>query len=97
MKGYTEIYFEDENAKEFKEYKVEVSFEYYYDSGRNYMPNGDPGYPGYESLDFKIENETEVPDWITDEMIEDRLVEDLPGLLEVDEPEYEPEDDDWRR
>lgn len=87
MKGYTVLNFENENDKEFKEYLVEVSFEFHYDPGRDYMPNGDPGYPGYETLEFVVDNEKEVPDWISDEMIEYELRERLPELLEEDEPE----------
>lgn len=63
--------------------EVDLKFEYYYDSGRSYMSNGDPGYPAEEGLDIvEIYNEDDLPEWATDDVIEDYIYENLHDLLE---------------
>lgn len=53
------------------EYTVNVSADYYYDPGRMYMPNGDPGYPPESSIDnFKVEDVDEIHVWKGEEQIE---------------------------
>ena len=64
-------------------YDVDVTFSYYYDAGRSYMRNGDPGYPSEESLDI-IRIHNEVPSQITDEMIIDALYEILDDIKDED-------------
>jgi hypothetical protein len=55
---------------------VTVSFKYYYDPGKDYLPNGDPGYPSEETVDI-VKVHGDVPDYITDEMIEDAIWDNL--------------------
>ena len=64
-------------------YEVDVTFSYYYDAGRSYMSNGDPGYPSEESLDI-IRIHNEVPSQITDEMIIDALYEIVDDIKDED-------------
>jgi hypothetical protein len=40
------------------------------------MPNGDPGYPPEETVDI-VKVHGDVPDYITDEMIEDAIWDNL--------------------
>jgi len=63
-------------------YDVDVTFSYYYDAGRSYMSNGDPGYPSEESLDI-IRIHNEVPSQITDEMIIDTIYENLQDFVDL--------------
>jgi hypothetical protein len=64
------------------EVSVDVSFKYYFDSGRMYMSNGDPGYPPEESLDI-LEVHGDCPEWITDEMITDNIYENLQDFVDL--------------
>ena len=64
-------------------YEILVSWSYYYSPATMYRSNGDPGDPEESELDWKCElisiNDvpvvlgTEVPDWITAEMIEEEI------------------------
>ena len=85
---YGTLYFEDEETNEY--YEIEIEFDYHYDPGRYYMPNGDPGYPPEETAEItKIYNDDKIPSWITEEMIDDMFDDMLPDLLEGNEPDYE--------
>lgn len=69
-----------ENPQDGNELHLTVTFSYYYDPGRYYMPNGDPGYPPEESFDIEdvyVTNDTklDVPEWVTDELIEEIIVD----------------------
>jgi hypothetical protein len=69
-----------ENPQDGTEIPLTVSFTYSYDPGRYYMPNGDPGYPPEESFDIDdiyITNDKKlpIPEWITDALIEDIIVD----------------------
>ena len=73
-------------------YTIVVDWKYYFERGRYSMPNGDPGYPDEEELTWTatlthiqgepVAAETELPDWITVEMIEEHM--DLSDVLEPD-------------
>lgn len=74
---------------------IYVKYSWYYDPGRMYMPNGDPGYPAESEIDIKESYPNDdpngkIPDWITDEMIENELFDE--GDVFEDEYEYDPED-----
>ena len=84
---------------------VEATATGYYDPGRMYMPNGDPGYPPEEGFDiddvkstwYEVDedgNETEVK---ADKDMNDELwdyLEHNSDLFESDEPDYEEPDYD---
>ena len=76
-----------ENPQDGTEIPLTVSFSYYYDPGRYYMDNGDPGYPPEESFDIDdiyITNDKKspIPEWITDALIEDIILDS--GILAED-------------
>jgi hypothetical protein len=62
---------------------VTVSFKYYYDAGKDYMRNGDPGYPAEEALGI-IQVHNEIPKYITDEMIIEALYEIVDDVKDED-------------
>lgn len=69
-----------ENPQDGNELPLTVTFTYQYDPGRYYMPNGDPGYPPEESFDIEdvyVTNDKEqpIPEWVTDELIEEIIVD----------------------
>lgn len=49
---------------------VEATAEHWYQPGRRYMPNGDPGYPEEDEIDDVEFDVTEVRDAETDEAVE---------------------------
>lgn len=74
------LFFYDEEGQEFE---VDIEFDYYYDPGRQYMPNGDPGYPEEETVELvKVHRKDSLPSWITDDVIYDKFEEDLPELVD---------------
>lgn len=98
-----EVYITLEHPETGEELELVVNFSYYYDPGRYHMPNGDPGYPPEESFDITSVNvirsdsgSKELPDWATDELIEQEIVNS--GALETeysDEWEYDFEEGDY--
>lgn len=67
-----------ENPTTGEELELNVSWEYSYDPGRNYMPNGDPGYPAETTFNIDYVatvNGEEVPAWVTDEMLKGIIVD----------------------
>lgn len=69
-----------------------VDWRYCFTRGQMYLSNGDPGYPDEEDLEWTptlthidgqpVEATTELPDWVSVEMIEEHL--DLSDVLEPD-------------
>lgn len=89
MKMYGVLGFEREEPQ-YEYFELEIEFRYDYRPGRMYMSNGDPGYPEETTADiWQIFNLDKKPSWITDEMIDEAFDEQLPRLLEDNEPDYE--------
>jgi hypothetical protein len=89
-----EVFITLEHPETGEELELAVNFTYYYDPGRYYMPNGDPGYPPEQSFELvsvkvlKSDNGSEeLPDWATDELIEQEVINS--GALEHDSDDYE--------
>lgn len=94
VKKTVSIWFE--HPETYDEVELLVTYSYYYDPGRMYMPNGDPGYPSEESFDIHsvslAKSNDNVPEWITDEMIEQEILNS--GYLENDS-DYEEYDESY--
>lgn len=64
-------------------HEIQVTWKHDYSPAVNYLPNGDPGYPEESDVDWKseltaIDEEpvtpgTEIPEWITADMIYEEL------------------------
>ena len=85
--------------------KVKAKANYYYDSGRMYMPNGDPGYPpeeDFEVTDFEIYSvmdsyENTIEGFDVTEDFKDCVLDELYEVNwdEWEFPEEEEPDYDW--
>ena len=78
--------------------EVWATYNWYYEPGRRYMPNGDPGYPDsseVELLEFGTISDDEQPEWLTFELVqktldnEDDLFDDMYDDDDYDEDYYE--------
>lgn len=83
---------------------VEATAEHWYQPGRKYMPNGDPGYPEENEIeDVEFDVSLALKDANTDETVD--YVEDMYDTIEAaiyetaeweeDEPEYDEPDEDY--
>jgi hypothetical protein len=64
------------HSPEGDECKLSVDFDWWHDAGVRTFSNGDPGYPedgGTEVTAHSMEDGSEVPSWVTDEMVQDAL------------------------
>jgi hypothetical protein len=55
------------------EIEVTVQYDWYFEPGRMYLSNGDPGYPDEfeaEITEWEVTNE-EQPEWLTDELVQE--------------------------
>lgn len=65
------------------EYEIQVCWRHHYSPAVMYLSNGDPGYPEESETDWTVELTaidgepvtagTEIPEWITPEMIEQEI------------------------
>lgn len=80
---------------------VEATAEHWYQAGRRYMPNGDPGYPEEDEIDNVEFDVTEVKDAETDKVVEytedmhDEVEAAIQETAEWEEPEPDGPDDDY--
>ena len=71
-----------------------VRYNWYYEPGRDYLPNGDPGYPSESEIEIKEyhiseDPKAELPGWFDLSMLEEKLW-DEGDVFESDyEPDYE--------
>jgi len=73
---------------------IYVRYNWYYDPGRSYMPNGDPGYPSESEIDIveyhvSEDSNAPLPDWFDLSMLEDKLWEEGDVFQSDYEPDYE--------
>jgi len=58
------------------ECELSVDFDWWHDPGVHTFSNGDPGYPpdgGTEFTAYEMADGSEIPPWVTDEMVQDAL------------------------
>lgn len=75
-----DIFHDDETEKE---YEIQINWVHDYAPDIMYFSNGDPGEPGYSDITYNlvviaidgepVSPDTEVPEWLTDDMITESL------------------------
>jgi hypothetical protein len=79
------------------EIEVNVQYDWYYQPGRMYLSNGDPGYPDeseVEITDWDVVDE-EKPEWLTDELVQEAF--DKAEIELFDDEEDDDYDEDYER
>lgn len=71
-----------------------VRYNWYYDPGQMYMPNGDPGYPSESEIniqDYHISEEpnSPIPNWVDDKIVEEAIWEAGDVFMQDSDYEFE--------
>jgi len=74
MEYYDRKYITLENPEDEEEVEIIINYKGHHYPGRNYMSNGDPGYPddsGMEYIDWEMRHyKQSKPEWITEELVQ---------------------------